>query len=330
MNIKTASRTSRPTATPMWLLAVIVGSAAAAGVAPAQEDPPKPSRQELAADTKLFLTLASKALKWEEPTDPVRIAGPVYFVGTKGLGSYLIATADGHVLLNTGMPSSAQMIAASVKKLGFDPKDIKLLIAGHPHIDHVGALADLKEQTGAKVAIMREDVQAITDGGKDDFHYGGDWKVMGFRQCKVDRVLRDEDTIKMGDVVLTAYHTPGHTRGATTWVASIVDDGKPLVVAWPDGGGVNPGYRLVKNPSYPGIDRDYRRTFDRWERLKPDVFLAPHTEAFGFAEKRKRAARDGVAAWVDPEGYRRWVATKKREFEELVELETAPAGGERK
>jgi len=105
----------------------------------------------------------------------------------------------------------------------------------------------MKELTGAQVAIMREDVQAIEDGGKDDFHYGSDWKVMGFPPCKVDRILRDGDTIKMGDVLLTAHHTPGHTRGSTTWVANIVDNGKALVVVWPDGGGFNPGYRCEKS-----------------------------------------------------------------------------------
>ena len=316
--MNTHTHPNRSQAAAACLLTLV---AAAAGVALARDDPPKPSRQELAGDTKLFLTLASKTLRWEEPTEPVRIAGPVYFVGTKGLGSYLIVTSEGNVLLNTGMPSSGPMIADSVKKLGFKLKDIKLLITGHAHIDHVGALAYLKEQTGAEVAVMREDVQAVTDGGKDDFHYGRDWKVMGFAPCKVDRVLRDEDTIKMGDVKLTAYHTPGHTRGSTTWVADIVDDGKPLVVAWPDGAGINPGYRVAKDPSYPDIGRDYRRTFGVLEKLKPDIFLQAHTEAFGFADKRKRAARDGVKAWVNPEEYRRWVASKKQAFEEQVDLE---------
>ena len=287
------------------------------GVANAQEIPPK----NPFTNNKLFLSLASRAMKWEEPNEPLRIVGPIYFVGTKGLGAYLIVTTEGNILFNTGLPSSGPMIAESVKKLGFKLKDIKLIINGHAHTDHAGAIAWMKEQTGAEVAIMREDVQAIMDGGKDDFHYGWDTKAMGFPPCKVDRVLRDEDTIKMGEVLLTARHTPGHTRGSTTWVANIVADGKALVVVWPDGAGFNPGYRLAKNPSYPGINQDYRHTFHVLEKIKPDIFLAAHTEFFGFEEKQKRAARDGLKTWINPDEYRQWVASKRRAFEDQVDLE---------
>jgi len=205
----------------------------------AQDVPANITKDDLAKDNKLFLTVASKALKWEEPTEPVKIAGPLYFVGTKGLSSFLLVTSGGNVLFNTGIPSSGPMIVESIKKLGFKPEDIKLVIYGHAHSDHAGAFAYIKELTGAQVAIMRDDVQAIEDGGKDDFFYGSDWKVMGFPPCKVDRILRDGDTIKMGDVLLTAHHTPGHTRGSTTWVGNIVDNGKALTVVWPDGGGFN-------------------------------------------------------------------------------------------
>jgi metallo-beta-lactamase class B len=312
------------------LFALAACVVAVAGPANAQELLPRLSREGLAKDNKLFLTLASRALKWEEPAEPVKVAGPVYFVGTRGLGSYLIVTHEGHVLLNTGLPSSGPMIAASVEKLGFGLKDIKLLINGHAHCDHAGAIAYLKEKTGARVAIMREDVQAITDGGKDDFHYGWDWKVMGFPPCKVDRVLRDEDTIKMGDVMLTAHHTPGHTRGSTTWVANVVDDGQALVVVWPDGTGINPGYRVAKNPSYPGINADFRRTLDFLEKLRPDIFLAAHTESFGFEENRRRAATQGVKAWINPEEYRRFVAARRRTFEDQVDREMRAAEPEKK
>jgi metallo-beta-lactamase class B len=104
----------------------------------------------------------------------VKIAGPLYFVGTKGLGSYLFVASKGNILFNTGMPSSRPMIVESIKKLGFKPEDIKIIINGHAHCDHAGAFACLKELTGAHVAIMREDAQTIEDGGKDDFFYGWD------------------------------------------------------------------------------------------------------------------------------------------------------------
>jgi metallo-beta-lactamase class B len=274
-----------------------------------------PTREQLANDNKLFLSLARKTLKWEEPEEPVRIAGPLYFVGTKGLGAFLFTTSVGHILMNTGMPSSGPMIVDSVRKLGLKPEDIKEMINGHAHIDHAGAFAYLKQQFGAQLAVMKDDVPAMESGDRDDFKYANDFV---YPAVKVERILSDGDTVKMGDVLLTAYHTPGHTRGATTWVANIVADGRPYVVVFPDGAGFNPGYRLAKNPSYPGIAGDYRRTLQFLETLKPDIWLAQHNEYYDLEGKRKRAQAEGVKAWIDPEGYRRWVAEKKRAFEDEV------------
>ncbi len=277
-----------------------------------------PTEEQLANDNKLFISLATKALHWEEPADPVRIVGPIYFVGTRGLGAFLITTSQGHVLMNTGMPSSGPQIAASIRKLGFKPEDIKLMINGHAHIDHAGAFAYFRKLSGAQMAVMREDVAAMESGDKGDFKYADDF---AYPPVKVDRVLRDGDTLRMGDVVLTAYLTPGHTRGSTTWVATVTADGRPYVVAFPDGAGFNPGYRLLKNPSYPGIADDYRRTHHFLEMLRPDIWLAQHNEYYDLEGKRARAKTEGVRAWIDPEGYRRFVAGKKRAFEDQLDKE---------
>jgi metallo-beta-lactamase class B len=214
---------------------------AAATQAADQPLPQGITAEVLAKDNNLFLTVAKKALHWEEPVEPIKIVGPIYFVGTRGLGVFLFTTPEGHILMNTGMPSSGPMIVDSIKKLGFKSEDIKIMINGHAHIDHAGAFAFLKQQIpGAQLAVMREDVPAMESGDKSDFKYGDDFV---YPPVKVDRTLRDGDTIKIGDVVLTAYLTPGHTRGATTWVANIVDGGNAYVVAFPDGAGFNPGYR---------------------------------------------------------------------------------------
>jgi metallo-beta-lactamase class B len=164
----------------------------------------------------------------------------------------------------------------------------------------------------------------MESGDLNDFKYANDF---AYPPVKVDRILRDGDIIKMGDVALTAYHTPGHTRGATTWVANVVDGGKPYVVVFPDGAGFNPGYRLAKNPSYPGIAEDYRRTHHFLEMLKPDIWLAQHNEYYDLQGKVKRAQTEGVKAWIDPEGYRRFIAGKKRAFEDEVEEELGVAKG---
>ncbi|WP_257170018.1 subclass B3 metallo-beta-lactamase [Bradyrhizobium sp. SRS-191] len=290
-----------------------------AGPAAAQTLPPNlPTKEQLANDNKLFVSLATKVMKWEEPTEPVKIAGPIYFVGTKGLGVFLFTTPEGHILMNTGMPSSGPMIVDSIRKLGFKPEDIKIMINAHAHIDHAGALAFMKRLTGAQLAVMKDDVAAMESGDRDDFKYGND---LAYEGVNVDRVLRDGDTVRLGDVLLSAYHTAGHTRGATTWIANVVVDGKAYVVAFPDGAGFNPGYRLAKNPSYPGITDDYRNTHHALEMIKPDIWLAEHNEYYDFEGKRKRAETEGLSAWIDPQGYRRFISGKKRAFEDAVDEE---------
>ena len=212
---------------PVFSLSSIVFLLMAGVQGLAQQLPKGVTPQDLATNNKLFIELAKKAFRWEEPTDPVRIAGPIYFVGTKGLGAFLITTSEGHILMNTGMPSSGPMTVDSIRKLGFKPEKIKLMITGHAHIDHAGAFSFFKSQFGAPLAVMKDDVAAMESGDRNDFKYADDFV---YPAVKVDRILRDGDTIRMGEVLLTAYHTPGHTRGATTWVANVVIDGKSYVV----------------------------------------------------------------------------------------------------
>lgn len=280
----------------------------------------QPKLEDLADKPALFLEAARKALKWDDPAEPAKIAGPIYFVGTKGLAVYLITGSEGHIVLNTGMPGSGPMIEKSIKKLGFKPEDVKLLLTGHAHIDHAGGHAYLKKVTGAKIAMIREEKALFESGGKLDFHYGA-IKDFGFDPAKVDSVFDDEAEIKLGDNTLTPLLTNGHTRGSTTFAMKIVDDGKTYNVVFPNGTSVNPGYRVTKNPSYPGIEEDFRRTYGILAELKPDIWLMPHTEAFGYEEKLARSEKEGIQAWIDPEGYRKWVAVQREKFDAVVERE---------
>jgi metallo-beta-lactamase class B len=286
----------------------------------AQELPPGLTPERIATDNKLFISLATKALHWEEPAEPAKIAGPIYFVGTRGLGAFLFNTSDGLVLMNTGMPSSGPMIADSIRKLGFKPEDIRMMINGHAHADHAGGFAYLKTLAPrAQLAVMENDVAAMESGDANDFKYGND---LTYPPVKVDRILRDGDRIRMGDVTMTALETPGHTRGATTWIVEIVDQGKPYTVVFPDGAGFNPGYRVApNNPIYPGITDDYRRTHHTLEMLKPDIWLAQHNEYYDLEGKIARSKTEGINAWIDPEGYRQFIAKKKRAFEDQMDKE---------
>ena len=264
------------------------------------------------------LERARKDGKWDEPAEPTKIVGPIYYVGTKGLGCYLIKSSEGLVLINTAMPGSGPMIETAIRKLGFDPNEIKLLLTGHAHLDHVGGHAYLQKLSGAKVGAIEQEKALLESGGTLDFHYGAE-KGFRFDPVHVDRVFADGDVLKVGDVAIKALLTAGHTRGSTTFVVEVHDGGKSYTVVFPASVGINSGYRLVKNPSYPGIADDYRRSLDTLQNLEPDVWLFPHIYVDDFATKRALAAVDGAAAWVDPEGYRRWLADQREAFEEAMQ-----------
>lgn len=279
----------------------------------------------LATDPLLFLETAQRARHWTEPAEPAHIAGPLYFVGTRGLGVYLITTPEGHILLNTGMPGSGPMIEDSIRKLGFRPEDIKLLLAGHAHIDHVGGHAYIQKISHAHVAMMAEEVGLLESGGTTDFHYGT-YAQFHFDAVKVDRVLHDGEMFRVGDVTLVAFLTPGHTRGSTTFLMRLTDGRNGYTVIFPSGTTINPGYRLAIHPSYPAIAADYRRTFQILETLRPDIWLGAYTDTFDFEAKRARAAHQGVVAWIDPQGYQKAIAADRAKFEAALqtELEVSP------
>ena len=195
---------------------------------------------------------AQNARSWSEPFPAHRIAGNLYYVGTRGLASYLITTPEGHILINSSLESSVPMIEASIAKLGFQFADVKILLVSHAHWDHNAGSALVKERTGAKYMVMEPDVAVTEDGGKSDFFYG---KSPGslYRPTKVDRVLHDGDEVKLGGSVLTAHLTPGHTKGCTTWTMKVSEGGKTYDVVIVGSPNVNAGFQLVNNARYPQI-----------------------------------------------------------------------------
>ena len=304
---------------PAWIL-IAIGLAVAASAG--QQSPPR----ELEAIGNAFTAmrplppaLVATLNSWVEPAEPLKIVGPIYFVGTRGLGAYLITTPAGHILLDGGMPSSAKDLEASIRKLGFKPEDIRILLITHAHVDHAGTTAYFKRLSDAQVTVMARDVDNLKSGGKTDPTYAAQ-PAFYFPPVKADRVLKDGDTVTLGNVTMTARLTPGHTPGCTTWITNVADGGTNYSVVFPGSSNVNPGMHLVVNPSYHGIADDFRKTFTVLASIKPDIWLAPHTDQFNFGEKRARAS-EGVAAWVDPVGYRNYIEKEKAEFEALAASE---------
>ena len=263
--------------------------------------------------TTLALTMAAVGqgpAEWYEPFPAHKVIGNVYYVGSKDLATYLITTPDGHILINSGFERTVPLIKKSVESLGFKMTDVKILLASHAHSDHVAGHALLQKITGAKVYVMRGDDQVIAGGGKGQYLYSTD----RWTPCKVDRILEDRDEVKLGGVTLVARLTPGHTRGCTTWAWRVEDGGKKYEVVIIGSPNVNPGYQLVDNKDYPEIAEGFARTFEVLKSLPCDVFLGAHGSYYGMVERYALLKKGEKNAFVNPEGYKQYVALKERAF----------------
>jgi CubicO group peptidase (beta-lactamase class C family)/glyoxylase-like metal-dependent hydrolase (beta-lactamase superfamily II) len=259
--------------------------------------------------------------EWYEPFPAHKVIGNVYYVGSKDLATYLITTPDGHILINSGLDRTVPLIQKSVESLGFKMTDVKILLASHAHSDHVGGHALLQKATGAKVFVMRGDDQVVASGGKGQYLYTSSrWDP-----CKVDRVLEDGDEVKLGGVTLVARLTPGHTRGCTTWTWRVEDGGKKYDVVVIGSPNVNPGFQLVNNKDYPEIAADFAKTFEILKSLPCDVFLGAHGGYYGMVERYELLKKGQSDAFVNPKGYKEYVALKERAFLKTLEVQKAKA-----
>ena len=275
-----------------FVLAVLVAMAASAG---AQTDP-----------------------TWRQPFDPLRIVGNIYFVGTRGLSSFLIVTPAGGIVIDSGEAETVPFIRANVEKLGVRMADVAILLTGHAHFDHVGGHADLKRMTGAKVMVMDADRDALQSGIDRSALDGPGWKPVA-----VDRVLKDGDTVRLGGTVLTAHLTPGHTQGCTTWTTSAVQDGRTYQVAFVCSVTINEGVHLTGNTRVPAIAQHYAQSFRVLRGLSPDIFVAQHPGVFGLDAKAARLAAGSAAAnpFVDTDGYKRLVDRSEQTYLKQLEQE---------
>jgi len=258
----------------------------------------------------LFLAVelfAQNQSDWMEPFPPHRVIDNVYYVGSRGLASYLITTPQGNILINSSFEASVPLIRAAIEKLGFRFQDVKILLISHAHADHCAGSATIKELTGAKYMVMDADVPVVETGGKDDFQYGSDPNSL-YKPAKVDRVLHDGDQVKLGDSVLTAHLTPGHTKGCTTWT------------------NVNPGYKLVGNALYPHIAEDYARTFRVLKSLSCDVFLGAHGSYYGmeakFARVHAGVQDPALNPFIDPAGYQAYVSEREGAYRDELQKQS--------
>jgi len=260
--------------------------------------------------------LAAQPEEWTRPFPAHRVIGDLYAVGTYDLGVFLITSAEGHILINSGLKGSTPLIRENVESLGFKLEDVKILLTMQAHWDHTAALAEIKQLTGAEMWATAGDAPILEDGGFSDPHFGG---KVSFEPVKVDRIIRDGEVIELGERRLRVLETPGHTRGSATYTMIVTEGGREYNVAIANMASINPGKRLAVNPTYPGVAEDFAETFRKQKALPVDVWVAAHGSQYGLHKKYKPGQAYSPETFVDPEGYRAAVAR----YEKLYRLQLA-------
>ena len=212
---------------------------------------------------------------------PHKIAGNVYYVGTRTLSSFLVTTPAGHILINSTYERNVRTIETSVTQLGFKFSDIKILLGTHAHGDHQEGDALVKELTGAQVMAMAEDVPALEAIKPND------------KAHPIDRMLRDGESITLGGTTLVAHLTAGHTRGCTTWTMTTQEGGKNVNVVFAC------SYRSPATVT-PGIESELNRTFKVIRSLPCDVPLGDHPAQYNMAAKYARVKPGAPNPFIDP------------------------------
>lgn len=275
----------------------------------------------LAAGIGLGAAASPDPADWSEPVKPFRVVGDVWYVGSRGLAAYLIATPDGAILLDGTTPGNAALVERNIEAVGVPLHRVKVLIADHAHVDHVGALAEIKKDTGAILLASAGDRWALEHGRpRGDTTYG----VLTFPAVAVDGVVRDGQVIRLGTARLTAHLTPGHTPGCTSWSLPVEDRGRTRQVLFLCSI-TTAGNVLVGNQAYPGIAADFRRTFARLSAMKADILLTSHPEMADVLGRAARRDAGQADAFVNPKALPALVAKSRAAFEKDLAKASRPA-----
>src|SRR6266850_879882 len=227
-----------------------------------------------------------------QPFKPFRVIDNIYYVGTNDLACYLIKTPAGHILLDTGFEESGPIVRANIQALGF-----------------------MKRETGARVYASAGDAAVMESGGTKAFHV-----LKGYKPISVDRIIKDGEPVRLGDVKLTAHLTPGHTEGNTTWTTVVEENGKKYDVVFVGSMSINPGVHMLNYPAWPDIAKVYARSFEVLKRLHCDVFLGPHASFYDMRAKSERVSAGATTnPFIDPEGYQNYISRFEKRYQEQLQ-----------
>jgi metallo-beta-lactamase class B len=240
----------------------------------------------------------------QQPAEPFRIAGNFYYVGANDLAAYLLTSPEGHVVLDGGYPTTALMIMESIATLGFDVRDVKVLLNSSPYPDHAGGLAAIQQASGGALWASEASADIIASGGDDPNlllpFRGLIWSgFLSYPAARVDHRFKDGDTIRVGSIALTAHVTGGSTRGCTSWSFPVRDGDRVLNVVSACPLQVTIGLR------YPDQRTDIERSIRVLRSLPADIWVTSRARPWGRYRKfvASKTSKNPVDPFIDPKGY---------------------------
>lgn len=270
------------------------------------------------AAAPLMAQAPSQRQRWNEPQEPFKVFGNTWWVGTHGVGTVLLTSAQGHILIDGGLPESVPQILASIKTVGFDIKDVKLIVNSHVHYDHAGGIAELQKLSGARVVASESSAKVLREGvsGADDPQYG---QIDPIAKVKVEGIVKEGDQQKVGPITITAHMTPGHTTGGTSWSWRSCEASRCLDMVFADSlNAVSaPGFRFTAT----SLPQGFEKGFAVLEALPCDILLAAHPGPAQVFEKLAARAAGKADAFVDGAACKQYVAAARRTLETRLATE---------
>ncbi|NKB90494.1 MAG: subclass B3 metallo-beta-lactamase [Acidobacteria bacterium] len=259
------------------------------------------------------------------PDEPFQIADNLYYVGHTGVTMFLLTGPEGHVLIDGGYPESAPLVIESIRELGFDIKDVKVLLNSHAHPDHAGGLAELQEASGAELWVSEADAPVIAAGGRGGHQYLPlrmlTYVGLGsYPAARVDHRFADGAEARVGPLTLTANITPGHTPGCTSWSFPVQAEDLELLAVNICSLKLFGFESFVEPETYPGLRADYEGSLRTLRDLPADIFLASHPTWFGMYRKHRdqEQAANPAEPFIDPLGYRDFIKRAEVRYRDVL------------
>lgn len=252
---------------------------------------------------------------------PFRMIGNLYFIGSRAVSVHLIDTGDGLILIDTGYPVMREQILESMRTLGFDPGDIRILLHSHGHYDHIGSTTFLKALSGATTCISRIDHEIVN--GKRNLSWADELGYEKLPPFDCDLLLEDGDTVSLGNTSILCRLTPGHTQGTLSFFFQVQDGARSYIAAMHGGVGLNSMERafLQKYDLPLELREIFRRDLHRLAEIPVDIVLGNHPDQNDTEGKLARILSGEKDACIDPTEWKRFLKNCEKRLDELLVTE---------